>query len=70
MGERQLTVELERTEINFFQVAQSEAERESESLTEDLLSGKVTNVDEFMEQFMVSSRVGASCTSKLYGFPF
>jgi hypothetical protein len=35
------------------QVAQSEAERESEMLTEDLLNGKLSNIDEFLDQFMV-----------------
>lgn len=37
-----------------FQVAQSNAERDSENLTEDLLAGKIENIDEFLEIFMVS----------------
>jgi hypothetical protein len=35
------------------QVAQSNAERDSEALTEDLLAGKIENIDEFLEIFMV-----------------
>jgi hypothetical protein len=36
-------------------VAQSEAERDSEALSEDLLAGKVTNIDDFLDKFMVSA---------------
>jgi hypothetical protein len=38
-----------------FQVSQSEAERESDKVMEDLINGKVTNIDEFLEKFMVKS---------------
>ena len=43
-------------ELSPFQVAQSEAERDSDKVMEDLIDGKVTNVDEFLEKFMVKHR--------------
>jgi ESCRT-I complex subunit VPS37 len=42
---------------SLLQVAQSEAERDSDALMDDLLSGKITNIDEFLEKFMEKRKV-------------
>jgi hypothetical protein len=44
---------LKQSRLNLIQVSQSEAEKESDTLTEDFLEGKITNIDEFLESFMV-----------------
>lgn len=42
---------------SLLQVAHSEAERESDQLMEDLVDGKIQNIDEFLESFMEKRKI-------------